>query len=266
MKRLLILPITLLISLFILASCSSPSKISTPKYADKKFITALSQGLENRWKLGDEYDKIKDPSTAQTKEYYHKFVQAELENISPLKDKKFKDSKLQALVIQYYNALEDSKKSINSLDSLDGAKAWSAAYDTRTKLLVQFKESYHLKVSKKYQSYLDNLEKDGQKAQQTDEVKTKVTAMTNAINFKYIPEQYDDTYKKYQATVENTTGVNLSSFSGQVNLINANGVTVDSTYINTDNWKAGAKVLFEFTTDKTFSKTVITPEYQVAGN
>ncbi|WP_342993378.1 FxLYD domain-containing protein [Lactococcus lactis] len=263
MKKLSIFLFSFGILLLTLSACGNV-KNNKNEYSDKAFMSDLALGLENRWSDGDKLDKIKDPSTSQTKEYYNKFVNDELNAISSYKDKKFKDSKLQALAIQYINALKDSKKAINSLDTMDGMKKWSDAYNTRTKLLVELKNDYNLKVNSKYNSYLEDLEKDGQEAVKNDEVKEKITALVNGIVFKYKPEEYDDTYKKYEATVENTTGSDISNFNGQVNLVDSTGVTVGDAYVSAQNWKAGSKVLFEFTTDKTFDKTVITSDYTLA--
>ena len=263
MKKLSIILFSFGILLVTLSACGGTSNNKT-EYADKAFMSDLASGLENRWKDGDEFDKIKNPSNSQTKEYYKKFIKDELDAISSYKDKKFEDSKLQALVLQYINVLNDSKKSINSFETLDGIDKWNEAYNSRTKILVQFKNDYNLKVDSKYKSYLSDLEKDGQKAVKNDEVKEKITTLVNGIVFTYKPQEYDDVYKKYEATVENTTGSDISSFNGQVNLIDSNGVTVGDTYISAQNWKSGSKVLFEFTTDKTFDKTVITPDYTLA--
>ncbi|PCR98995.1 FxLYD domain-containing protein [Lactococcus fujiensis] len=266
MKKITTLLIGFVMLLLVLTSCGT-SKTSTGQknnYADKSFISDLSAGLQERWKLGDELDKISNPSTSQTKDYYSKFVKVEMDSVGSYKDKKFKDTKLQSLALQYINLLEDSKKEITGLGTYDGMTKWEDTYQSRTKLLVEFKNNYNLAVDDKYKTYLDGLEADGQKAIKNDELKTKITTLVNGIVFVYKQEEYDDTYKKYQAVVENNTGTDLSSFSGQVNLVDANGVTVDNTFISTDNWKNGSKVLFEFTTDKTFSKTVITPQYSVA--
>lgn len=263
MKKLTVFIFSFGILLLTLSACSNTTSNKTD-YADKLFISDLARGLENRWKDADEFEKIKDPSNSQTKEYYNKFIKDELDAISSYKDKKFKDSKLQALVLQYINVLDDSKKAIKSLDTMDGMTKWADTYNSRTKILVEFKNNYNLKVDEKYKSYLSDLEEDGQKAVKNDEVKEKITTLVNGIVFNYIPQEYDDTYKKYEATVENTTGSDISSFNGQVNLIDASGVTVGNTYISAQNWKSGSKVLFEFTTDKTFDKTVITPDYTLA--
>lgn len=263
MKKLSIFLFSFGILLVTLSACGNTS-INKNEYADKPFMSDLARGLENRWKDADELDKIKDPSNSQTKEYYNKFIKDELDAVSSYKDKKFKDSKLQALVLQYINVLDDSKDAINSLDTLDGINKWNDAYNSRTKILVQFKNDYNLKVDSKYKSYLSDLEKDGQKAVKKDEVKEKITTLVNGIVFNYKPQEYDGTYKKYEATVENTTGSDISNFNGQVNLVDSSGVTVGNTYISAQNWKSGSKVLFEFTTDKKFDKTVITPEYSLA--
>ncbi|KST85939.1 FxLYD domain-containing protein [Lactococcus lactis] len=265
MKKFISLTFVLCAFLLVLVACGSNTK-TKEKNADESFMSDLSKGLEKRWDIAEEFDKIKDPTSSETKKYYDKFINAELDSIKSYKDKKFKDTKLQSLMLQYINVLNDSKDITGDMNSLDGLKKWSELYDNRTKILLQFKNDYGLKVDSKYQSTLNDLEKDGQKANKEDEVKNKVTSMVDNIKFTYKAEAYDDNYKKYQSTVENTTGVDFKNFSGQVNLLDDSGVTVSSTYISTDNWKAGSKVLFEFTTDKAFTKTVITPTYNIEDN
>ena len=265
MKKIISLGVILGALLLVLVACGSNVE-TKEETADKTFMTDLAKGLEKRWDLAEKFEKIKDPTSSQTEDYYNKFIDAELDSIKDYKDEKFKDTKLQSLVLQYINILKDSKEVIRDINTLDGAEKWAELYSDRTKILLQFKNNYGLKVDSKYKTTLDDLEKDGQKAAKEDEVKNKVTSMVDNIKFVYKSEPYDDTYKKYQATVENTTGVDLENFSGQVNLVDDSGVTVSSTYVSTDNWKAGSKVLFEFTTDKIFTKTVITPTYNIANN
>jgi hypothetical protein len=71
--------------------------------------------------------------------------------------------------------------------------------------------------------------------------------------------------KLYFVEVENTTEYLIKDLGISVNLVNDSGVTVETTYINMDNWKSGSKVRLEFSVyDKEFAKTETTLEYYTA--
>lgn len=263
MKKIIILVFAVL-SVFVLTACGNNSSKKEEKYADKAFINSLATGLEKRWDLGSEFDKVKNPSDNESKDFARKAMKIELDNVSQYKNRSFENTKLQALALQYINAVKDSDKLIDGIDSFDGMKAFKENYNVRSKLLVTFKKDYGLKVGEKYKEDFDKIESNGQETLKNDEVKAKVDTLSKNIKFEEIPTEYSGTWKKYQATVENTTGVNLEYYSGEVNLLDATGVTVHNTYISAKNWKAGTKVRFEFTTDKKFVKTEITPKYNIA--
>ena len=61
--------------------------------------------------------------------------------------------------------------------------------------------------------------------------------------------------------VENTTGLGFSSLSLTINLLDAEGVIVETTYANVDNFASGAKARLEFMTDKEFASTDISVQY-----
>ncbi|MGM0216035.1 FxLYD domain-containing protein [Enterococcus sp. AZ109] len=73
-------------------------------------------------------------------------------------------------------------------------------------------------------------------------------------------------YRNYTAVVENTTGLNLSSLSAKINLVDAEGVVVDTSYLNANNWKAGQKYKFEFMTDKEFQSIEVELSYDETEN
>lgn len=230
-------------------------------YADKDFVKAVERGLEKRWDIQDAKDNKTD-----TTEQYKKGIQAELDSVQKFKDEKFKDAKLQALALDYITQLKAEQGIVKyyNVDIVKFNDLLGPIHDQRTKDIQTLVKNYDLKVDKKYQSILDDLLTNAQEATTKDALKEKVTTMANSIKFVYTPQEYDDQWKKYTATVENTTGQDLKSFNLQINLEDAAGTTLDSTYVNANNWKAGTKVQLEFTTDKQFVKTVYTPDYDVS--
>nr|WP_243460922.1 FxLYD domain-containing protein [Clostridioides difficile] len=91
--------------------------------------------------------------------------------------------------------------------------------------------------------------------------KKKIDAMVKGIKFEKVKDEYD--WKTYQATVENTSDLDLQDFYLDINLIDKDGVIIEtqtSTSVN-GTWKKGQKVRLEFNTDKNFEKIEWTPHY-----
>ena len=84
--------------------------------------------------------------------------------------------------------------------------------------------------------------------------------MVSDVQFKVI-EDMGGGYKTYQAVVENTTSVDFKSFQVSINLLNADGVIVETTYDQVSAFKQGAKVQFEFSTDKDFTSTEVITDW-----
>ena len=80
MKKFISLTFVLCAFLLVLVACGSNTK-TKEKNADESFMSDLSKGLEKRWDIAEEFDKIKDPTSSETKKYYDKFINAELDSI-----------------------------------------------------------------------------------------------------------------------------------------------------------------------------------------
>ncbi|WP_053072735.1 FxLYD domain-containing protein [Lactiplantibacillus herbarum] len=247
---------TLLAMLLVLTlvGCSQ-KKTTTTKYYDKEFVSALEKGLEARWKLTDEV-KIEDISKSD----YQGFIQAELDQVQSFSNKKLKSTFLQENVIAYINSLKKQKSALKYYNDADFQTKWDKTYNNRNAILVKIDKKYHLKIDKKYNSYLVELRRSGN---QTNKDTTQDTALANLLKTVKFTKGSDDGsgYYEYTATVTNNTGYNIKSFSAVVKLKDAANVTVDTQYVNTDNWNKDEKVNLKFTTDKNFKSYEVTKDY-----
>lgn len=255
MKKLL-----MLVALFTLSACGTSDKNTTPEstgpvYADSAFLSDFSKGLEKRWDFGDENPDM------DFKELITKSVDIEKEAIGKYRNERFEDSKLQEKVISYINKLDESIELISTFGSNSFYENWDKYYEQRTQTILDLTNNYEISFSDKHQSTLDEMRALGQEVKQNEDTREAIEALFRNIKFEYQAEDYDDTYKKYVATIENTTGFDISSINGNVNLINAEDTVVSTQYIYADNWKNGQKYLFEFSVEKQFEKTDITIEY-----
>lgn len=257
-----------------LFGCGASNTSNTEKnnneeqYADEEFIKSLSKALEKRWDLSDKQeeqekadDKKVQMGSDEHKKLYISYVDAELPELENYKDAKFKDSKLQEKAIQYINLLNDQKTALDyiQVDYKKYLQLWGKAYNQRTQLIIDFVNDYGLTVSEKYSQILKDLMLNGQEVTKAEDNKALVKTMIDAIKFEKVEDSHG--YKKYQAVVENTTGTDFSSFQLSINLLDKDGVIIDTTYASVSNWNKGQKVRFEFSTDKDFTSTSIVGSY-----
>lgn len=229
------------------------------KYYDSDFITAMETGMENRWKLQDNEDK-KDEDLTKTD--YAKWISTEKKQVVDYRNKKLKDSKLQELAITYINSLDDQKDALKYFGADDFYDKWEKAYDKRTQAIVAINKIHKIKVPEKYQSNLDELLGNGKSVNEKVNKDEKVAALLKTIKFNAQPKEYaEDEYTTYTAEVTNSAGFDIKSFSANVKIKDAAGTTVDTQYINTENWSNGDKVKFEFTTDQEVSSYEVIKDY-----
>ena len=275
MKKKLIILLTAVMCVGLLsAGCSSNSnskneeKKEEIQYADDQFIKDMSKGLQARWTLNEQdenkegYDQI-DVQSSEYKDMMLSYVQAELDCIEKYKDEKFKDSQLQEKAISYINLLTKHKEVCDYIPVDYYGKyldEFQSIYDERSKIIEDMANNYGLTVEEKFQSNLDEFKTNSQLVQEQDALQNSITNMLNNIQFQ---EVNDDGYgwKTYQAVVENTSGKDFSEFSVNINLLNADGVIVETQYDQVSNFSNGAKAQFEFMTDKDFTSTQVTANW-----
>ena len=249
-----------------LAGCGKTNDTSAQKeeekFADEDFMKDMAKSLETRWALNEaDANKSYTEGSEEQKELFSKWTKAELDIVQKYEDEKFENSKLKELAIQYINVLktqEDAMKCV-TVDYVKFSDIWQTNYDARTQIIAQLKNDYGLEVSKKYQSSLDDLLTNAQLVTDEQNTKNTVEEFIKSIQFTVESDEYG--MKTCSAVVENTTGLGFKSLPLTINLLDADGVIVETTYSSVSNFAAGAKAKFEFMTTKEFTSTDINAEY-----
>lgn len=238
-------------------------------YADEDFLKDMAKGLEARWTLNEQdeskegYDAI-DLQSSEYKDMMISYINAELDCIGKYKDEKFEDSKLQEETISYINLLNDHIEICDYIPVDYYGKyleEFQPIYDGRSKIIQDMADNYGLTVSDKFQSNLDEFKTNSKLVQEKDAQEQAIDSMLSNITFEEVPDEYAGDWKTYQGVVENTTGSDFSTFAVNINLLNADGVIVETAYDQVSNFTNGAKAQFEFSTDKEFTSTEVTVQY-----
>ena len=238
-------------------------------YADEDFVKDMAKGLEARWTLNEQdeskegYDAI-DLQSSEYKVMMISYINAELDCIGKYKDEKFEDSKLQEEAISYINLLNDHIEICDYIPVDYYGKyleEFQPIYDGRSKIIQDMADNYGVTVSDKFQSNLDEFKTNSKLVQEKDAQEQAIDSMLSNITFEEVPDEYAGDWKTYQGVVENTTGSDFSTFAVNINLLNADGVIVETAYDQVSNFTNGAKAQFEFSTDKEFTSTEVTVQY-----
>lgn len=238
-------------------------------YADEDFVKDMAKGLEARWTLNEQdeskegYDAI-DLQSSEYKDMMISYINAELDCIGKYKDEKFEDSKLQEEAISYINLLNDHIEICDYIPVDYYGKyleEFQPIYDGRSKIIQDMADNYGLTGSDKFQSNLDEFKTNSKLVQEKDAQEQAIDSMLSNITFEEVPDEYAGDWKTYQGVVENTTGSDFSTFAVNINLLNADGVIVETAYDQVSNFTNGAKAQFEFSTDKEFTSTEVTVQY-----
>lgn len=266
MKKVLRVMLVVAMCFGMLAGCGKTGDTTTQneeeKYSDEDFMKDMAKALETRWALNDaDANKSYTEGSEEQKELFSKWTKAELDIVQKYEDEKFENSKLKELAIQYINVLktqEDGMKFV-TVDYPQFSEIWQTNYDLRTQIIAQLKNDYGLEVSQKYQSNLEDLLTNAQLV--TNEQNTKSTVEEFVKNIQFTVESDEYGLKTCSAVVENTTGLGFKSLPLTINLLDADGVIVETTFSSVSNFAAGAKAKFEFMTNKEFASTDVSVEY-----
>lgn len=251
--------VLLLLAMFCIVIFGAGCSTAKDNYCDKEFLSAMSKGLNDRWKdtSGDDVD----PGTNEHKEAFSKIVSNELNNIKGYKDKKFEDSELQELAIKYINVLQDQKDALKyiTVDYNKYTDLWSKAYDERSKLIVEINKKYNLDIDKENEDVLEEMETNSKEVKDKENIENSVSDMIKNAELKLVSSGYG--YKDYEVILENKTSVKFSSFELDVKLKDSDGIIVDTLVDFEDNWEPGTKVKFTFNTDQDFKSYEFVTSY-----
>lgn len=242
-------------------------KEEEPHFADQEFVESMSEGLQSRWELKDEdekkdgYENIADNSE-EKKEMMIKYIETELNNIEKYKDEKFEDSSLQELAIKYINLLKKHKEicSYITVDYDKYSEEFEPIYNERSEIMEEMVNNYGLEVNEEYQNTLDEFLTNSKLVKEKNANDEAVSKLIKTIKFKQVSDDGSD-YKTYQATVENTTEIDFKTFGIVINLVDKDGIIVETDYDSIENFAKGAKVRFEFMTDEAFETTEIAVDW-----
>lgn len=234
-----------------------------PEYADEDFIQDMSAGLQDRWTLVSEdegkegYDEIL-VNSQEYKDMMISYVNAELDKIEKYQDEKFEDSKLKEKALAYINLLKEHKEICEyiSVDYDRYLQEYDPIYNERSKIITQMVDSYNLTVDDEFKNYLSDFSTNAKLVEQNEGRDQEINAMLANIQFE-ATEDDGTGWRTYPAVVENTTSIDFKSLNVSINLLNEEGVIVETTYDNVSAFNKGAKVQFEFMTDKDFASTQV---------
>lgn len=251
------------------AAVTSTTNEPAVVYADAEFIESLKIGLQNRWDISEKDKEILKendgvyPDVQTMKESYSKCVNAELEQLEEYPSRQFEDTKLQGSAIAYINILNDSLACIDKYlpaDEFEFGEEWEKIYSQRSKAIKEFVNTYGLTVDEQYQSTLDDFLSTASYVEEKEDKEGEVQQLVNSIKFELKKDDYG--YKTYSAVVENTTGISFEYMNLEINLLDEDGVIVESTYSSVENFNSGSKARFEFDTMEEFETYEIDADWK----
>lgn len=207
---------------------------------DEKFMASLAKGLEARWEL----------TTAQKgdnlKSDWESYFDAEYNEIKKYKEESFENQELERWAKTYIHCIEASYEAL----AYYGTNQWATKYTNgiyheRAVALYEIHNIAPVPVSTENSEHLIAIINDG-------EVIKMVNNLFETVNFKKVEESYG--WTTYEAVVENTTSIAFSYFYFDVDLIDKDGVTISTETAVAENWEAGEKLKFSFSTDESFEE------------
>lgn len=249
MKKIMLVAACVAITFFLSACGGNDTGETTestgPVYVDQDFLDSLGKGLEERW------DYVKD-NDDEEKEALQDATTRELTILDRYTNGEFEDTKLQEKAIAYINELKNGLEVTDTYGSDSFYQNWDKHYAKRTKMLVDFSENYTIPISEKHESTLKELTAHGTEVAQKEQLEEELQALLQNAGFADETGDNGLYFRKYAATVENTTGKDISSLNATVNLLDSEGVVIGTSYLDANNWRSGQKYKFEFGTDKEF--------------
>lgn len=254
MKNSKTIALIIMLLLCLVVALSSCGGNTEEKTYDAAFLKDLSKGLMNRWDLA-----MEDGETQE--DYYERLVTAELNKIGDYTTKKFEDTELQEKAISYINLLKNQQEALKyaSSDYTKYFDMWESAYQKRTQAVREFIDTYDLTFPNKYSDVLSEFDKVATVADENDKLKEDIQTMLDNLTFEKVKES--GSYKYYEALIENISDQTFESFSIDINLIDTDGVILDTEYVYVNNFAPGRKAKLEFSTDKDFVSLEYTASY-----
>lgn len=236
-----------------LFGCSNTSQ--EDKTYDEAFLSDFVKGLCSRW---DYSDKNENNANLAEDEYTEACIDKELSILEEYTGRKFDDSSLQERAINYINLLKQQKEALSyySADYEKYIELWENAYNERAQAISAFINDYELTFPDKYKKIVDEFLTTAKVVEQDKAFDEACQKMVDSIEFELVESSYS--WKTYGAVFENMTDKTISSYSLDINLLDADGVIIETTYAYADNIAPGQKARLEFSTDEDFASYELT--------
>lgn len=272
MKKVLAMLMAMAVILCMCSGCGSVSNQSgansiaqVSSGSDKEFMKDMKKALQARWDINDSKstDDINKMSSDEQLAFMKSYVEAEKDILSKYSSADFNDVRLGKIATDYLSSLDGQLNSLKyyTTDYSKCITTWKEAYAKRVPLINELVNDYGLTVDSKYQTILDSVLNDAKSVKEKSDLETNIQSMITSADFEKSSKSTGN-WSVYEATIGNSSGVDFSSFGITVNLLDSNGVIIDSTYSNTvQNWGSGDKAKFSFQTDKSFEKIKLTANY-----
>lgn len=222
------------------------------KTYDREFITSLTTGLDERWKVTAQKD-----DDEQEIEDYKSYIDYELIEIEQYKNRKFKNPKLKRLANTYINIQRNEREAIENQDLVDSTfvREWNKYQRKRYELLLDINSIVGIPVQDK--NSLDSILKSGKAVKEFNRVYGILVDTFAKKNF--VAETVSgvsENEKRYLGNFENTTGHDITHIYIEILYYDED----DRPYLARsfepeDTWKNRTKKSFEFSipdSDKQF--------------
>lgn len=224
-----------------------------------QFLSDFATGLETRWNMTE------NETSADAENVLNgKYVDAELSILEKYDNTIFDDEAFNKYAHEYINALKESKQALTyyQTDYTKYFNTWQKTYKDRSVLISYFLKNYPVNIDSQYDSIKQEFLTNAQAVNEEIELKQTINNMIKENGFKCTKDSYG--WATWETTVENRTSKTFDFFYLNANIIDSEGVIVDTTCTNTiNNFAPGQKVVLSFTTDKKAASIESSAEYYI---
>ena len=114
-------------------------------------------------------------------------------------------------------------------------------------MLVEIDELYPLTFDEEYQTIFNELTSNGSQVIENNEKEDAANSLLS--QFEFVEAENESSYsgfRTFEATVENATDFDFENYGVNIDILNAEGIVIDTQYCSVDNWTSGKKVKVEF--------------------
>jgi hypothetical protein len=260
-KKKLIITVLLLCVTFLIG-CSNNESVEAKKIktVDETFLKDIVKSTDKRWKYVDDVTNEKIKVTDE-KEYIQKTVSLEADILYKYNDSLFDDARLEVLAKKYIDGVKKQEEAIKyiNVDLEKYEQLHGDGYNERATSLLSLVDEYGIELDEKG---FEDLQTNAQLIKEEKQINLKIDEIVRNIKFEKTKSEYD--WSTFSAVVENTSGVSLEGFNLAINLLDKDGIIIETTSAYYSNvWKPNEKIKLEFETDINFVEMKWESEYYI---